>query len=114
VTITIEFSPQAQRMLEEADDRWSAQHERSGNPLLDEALTQQIYCARCPSSVSSIVEADSAVAPDDCSFARADISTTRTSPLEASSCSSQRGGRGAVVVRRCDSVRRDCAATATS
>lgn len=36
VTIAIEFSPRAQRMLEDADEHWAAEHPLDDNPLLDE------------------------------------------------------------------------------
>src|SRR5256885_10481952 len=36
VAISIEFAPEAQRMLEEADERWFNEHGLADNPLLDE------------------------------------------------------------------------------
>lgn len=36
MAIAIELSPEAERMLEEAEARWASGHEVSNNPLLDQ------------------------------------------------------------------------------
>lgn len=85
VAIAIEFSPEAERMLEEVASRWAPGHEVSSNPLLDQIVRAADLLRENPSSVSCTVEAGFAARRAACCFARDGICTTRTRAREARS-----------------------------
>jgi hypothetical protein len=87
VPITVEILPEAQRMVDEADERWVAEHGLlADNPLLDEILHASDLLRTNPQMVSSFGVAAPRSGASFCT--RAGISTTASTAIGSSSRSS--------------------------
>jgi hypothetical protein len=101
VPITVAILPEAQRMVDEADERWIAEHGfLADNPMLGEILHASDLLRINPRSGSSF----GAAAPRSgaSSYTRAGTSTTASAPIASSWKSSRSGSRVAAAGHRSD------------
>jgi hypothetical protein len=103
VSIPVEILPEAQRLIDEADERRSTEHGFDAvNPLLDDILHAAELLRENPELGLSILAADSATRFGACFCAPAGTSTTASTRAAASSKSSSYGLRIAVADHRFD------------